>query len=247
MQKIFVYYVSVIMTLLLSLSASAWQEGGTYFRSGGSEIKVDHTSFGNRVTSLKFDITCYSNQCNRNPEIYPIMYDFVSAVIHDRLYTYSAYTTSPEGCTEQACSQPEVGDLDDRYSPQNAGIAEEADSSAVSAITDTLMDKSKNSNSLDTYMITAKVIGGQRKPISMCKVDEYGICNIEEDVIFVHKAGDHVDASFKLRNSSAPDLVRHLHILQSFESFNYSCATTYPDSEKRQVANMVCHPEKSNI
>ncbi|MCF6441074.1 hypothetical protein L1077_16685 [Pseudoalteromonas luteoviolacea] len=258
MQKTFFYCVSLIITLLFSLSANAWQVGGTYFRSGGSEVKVDHTSFGNRIDSLKFDITCYSSQCDHNPDINTIMYDFVSAVKNDRLYTYRAYTPPPGGCTEQDCRQPEMVDLDDEYSVQSAGmvalrsiilvgfitgIAEEAGSSAVSAITDTLMDKSKNSNSLSTYMITAKVIGGQRKPISMCKVSTGGTCDIEEDVVFTHKSGDRVDSSFRLRDHSDSDLQRQLHIMRSFTSFKMRCRTSITGSGQWRVANLVCYPE----
>ncbi|KID57823.1 hypothetical protein JF50_03465 [Pseudoalteromonas luteoviolacea] len=258
MQRKLFYYASLMAFLLSPISVSAWQVGGTYFKSGSTEVKVKHTSSSNRINSLKFDITCYSSQCNRDQEIYTIMYNFVSAVRNNRLYTYRSYTPPPGGCTEQACRQPEMIDLDDEYSMQNAGVgstrsrileglvtgaAAEVGSTSISAITNKLIDKSKNSNSLATYIITAKVIGGQRKPISMCKVSTAGTCDIEEDVVFTHKSGDRVDSSFRLRDGSTSDLRRQLHILESFNSFKMRCRTTYTGSGLWRVVNMVCYPE----
>lgn len=258
-------YNLIVLSILLFTSNTvfAWKVGGTYFTSQGAEISVDYAltlSLSNKeIQSLTLTTICLKGQSCNNINTDTLLIDFIEAIKYHRLYTYEAISPG-EDCLEQLCVDPFGNAIEQNDSlTSNApiktfGVSDnpkrdsfltkmidaaiaQVGSSSVLAIKDQLY-KNSGDNKTPKYIVVTQSIGGQERPISMCKLKSNSTCAIEKDVIFTNYSSGEIGVSYS--KNSFEEEWRELHIANILSRLTEKCTIAYTGTYPNLVAHRVC-------
>lgn len=262
--------IAFFSLILLCSNTFASEVGGTYFRSQGKEVAVEYTIDNYRnPTSVMFITTCNSeSECTGYQNMDILLEDFVKAIKYKRFYTYK-YVEEPCLDLDRFCAQPKEiedpessnisslnnseNDYIDTYgrsttqAPRNPGTlqkvhdgaATQAGSSSVNAIIEQLKKNSSN-DVVSLYTFRVRVVGSQRIPTELCRLDDDGFCVPEKDVTVTNYNTGQIAIDYG-RNWTSESREREDNIGRMLERLKYKCDIAYTGTSPRLVGHLVCY------